>query len=75
MDGLRAMYWFFLIVVWIELVAVYWLLWKNKRRLKELDELKEVYEKAIAAFRFAQSAYEEKLAELREEEVSDAGND
>ena len=74
MDGLRITYWICLVLVWIELIFVFWLIRKNKKRLKELDWLIGGCEKAIQAFEFAQEAYETKLKELFEE-VSDEGTD
>lgn len=74
MDWIRIVYWIGLIIVWIELVVVWCLIWRNWKNGKKLDELAESYKKGIAAFRFAQEAYEEKLAELREEEESDEGD-
>lgn len=73
MDWIRVIYWVSIGIVWIESVIVWGLLWRNARRLKELDGLVECHIKAIEAYRFAQEAYEEKLAELNKE-VSDERN-
>lgn len=74
MDWIRVIYWVSIGIVWVELVIVWGLLWRNARRLKELNKLEEYHTKAIEAYRFAQEAYEEKLAELNKE-VSDDGKD
>ena len=67
MDWLRTTYWIGLAFVWVELIVVFWLIRKNKRRLKELESLEEEYETAIRELDEIRDRYLERLYEMRTE--------
>lgn len=72
MDWVKIVYWICLVCVWIELVIVWVLIWRNKRRVKELDRLEELYQTAIRELDDIRDRYLERLYEMRTE-VSDEG--
>ena len=74
MDWLRIGYWISLIVVWIDLAIVWWLIWRNIKRGKVLDEMRDAYVKAIEETWVARDKYYEMIEEYRKR-GSDEGSD
>lgn len=74
MDWLKIVYWVCLALVWVELIVVFWLIRKNKQRLKRLERLEELYETTIRELDVIRDRYLERLYEMRME-VSDEGSD
>lgn len=73
MDYLRIVYWFCLGLLWICLIANWWLIFRNHRTRKRLEKLEGLYETAIRELDGIRDRYLERLYEMRTE-VSDEGN-
>ena len=74
MDWVKIVYWICLGFVWVELAVVWWLIWKNKQRLKRLEKLEALYETTIRELDEIRDKFLERLYEMRTEAHDEGEN-